>query len=80
LTATELEAETLVAQLDQLQAEHKRAKTIRYEFQVYFCINIFRAVLRGPGCFFTDLGKFTIPDLGSQIPDPTTAKTRERQK
>jgi DNA-binding HxlR family transcriptional regulator len=34
LTATELEAETLLTHLDQLEAEHKRAKTLRYEFQV----------------------------------------------
>ena len=34
ITATELEAETLLGQLEQMEAEHKRAKTIRYEFQV----------------------------------------------
>jgi hypothetical protein len=34
LTATELEAEALVGQLEQLEAEHKRAHTLRYEFQV----------------------------------------------
>ena len=34
LSNTELTAEKLLQQLEELESEHKRAKTVRYEFQV----------------------------------------------
>ena len=34
LSTTELTAEKLVQQLEDMEAEHKRARTVRYEFQV----------------------------------------------
>ena len=34
LSSTELTAEKLLQELEDLEGEHKRAKTVRYEFQV----------------------------------------------
>ena len=43
LSNTELTAEKLLQQLEELESEHKRAKTVRYEFQVsrsIFCLSM----------------------------------------